>query len=340
MGAFPKTSWNGAVFQKVSGQNDVFSFSFTGLHRYLAQVYNFMADCTDQAINTPCVILTGASSQIGVFVIPRLVRAGFSVFAVSRKGKPEHYPAFKQVIWLDVAAAVKACQHCDYLLSAGPLELAHKFLMAGGQFQKTIVFSSSSVETKQESGDPEEKRQIRDMLQLESKLQLAAQSKELELLILRPTLIYGCGMDANISRLANWIGRFGFIPVNGKAQGLRQPVHADDLAELALSAMLNKHELPTVLTLAGGETLTYSDMVSKIFAALKKPDRLVHLPQWLFILLIQTAGYLGMGGGLNAEMVKRQGRNLVFDDRQARELLNYSPRSFAPALKDFSLPDF
>ena len=155
-----------------------------------------MADCTDQAINTPCVILTGASSQIGVFVIPRLVRAGFSVFAVSRKGKPEHYPAFKQVIWLDVAAAVKACQHCDYLLSAGPLELADKFLMAGGQFQKTIVFSSSSVETKQESGDPEEKRQIRDMLQLESKLQLAAQSKELELLILRPTLIYGCGMDA------------------------------------------------------------------------------------------------------------------------------------------------
>ncbi len=298
-----------------------------------------MADSTAQAIKAPCVILTGASSQIGVFVIPRLVHAGFKVLAVSRKGKPESYPVYKQVIWLDVAAAVKACQRCDYLLSAGPLELAHKFLLASVQIQKAIVFSSSSVETKQQSGDPEEKRQILEMLQLEKKLQLAAQNMQLELLILRPTLIYGCGMDANISRLANWISRFGFIPVNGKAEGLRQPVHADDLAKFAISAMLRKDVLPTVLTLAGGETLTYSDMVSKIFTALRKPDRLVHLPEWLFVLLVQTAGYLGLGGGINAEMVKRQSLDLVFDDRRARELLKYNPRPFAPALKDFSLPD-
>ena len=299
-----------------------------------------MADCTDQAIKTPCVILTGASSQIGVFVIPRLIRAGFKVFAVSRKARPKSYPAFKQVTWVDEAAALLASQGCSLLLSAGPLGLAHKFLMTSGQIQKAVVFSSSSVETKSESGDPEEKRQIRDMLQLESKLQLAAQSKELELLILRPTLIYGCGMDANISRLADWIRRFGFIPVNGKAQGLRQPVHADDLAELATSAILSKEVLPPVLTLTGGDTLTYSDMVRKIFAAMEKPDRLIRLPEWMFVLLVQTAGLFGKGGGVNAEMVKRQRRNLVFDDRHARELLNYSPRSFAPTLKDFSLPDF
>jgi hypothetical protein len=39
-------------------------------------------------------------------------------------------------------------------------------------------------------------------------------------------------------------------------------------------------------------------------------------------------------------MVKRQNVDLVFDDREARELLGYDPRPFAPAESDFSIPEF
>ena len=59
-----------------------------------------MAAGPDQAIENPPVLVTGASGQIGVFVIPRLLAAGFTVAAVSRKGKPAGYPAFEQVEWL------------------------------------------------------------------------------------------------------------------------------------------------------------------------------------------------------------------------------------------------
>ncbi len=59
-----------------------------------------MAVGTDQAVSSSEVLLTGASSQIGVFLIPRLVHAGFRVLAVSRKGKPDGYPGFDQVAWL------------------------------------------------------------------------------------------------------------------------------------------------------------------------------------------------------------------------------------------------
>jgi len=38
-------------------------------------------------------------------------------------------------------------------------------------------------------------------------------------------------------------------------------------------------------------------------------------------------------------MVRRQGKDLVFDDRQARELLGYSPRAFRPRVEDFRRPD-
>ena len=299
-----------------------------------------MASDTDQAINPPAVLLTGASSQIGVFVIPRLVRAGFHVFAVSRKGKPDGFRCFEQVEWLNADEALDVVDRCQYLLSAGPLDLALTFLSSSKHFQKAVVFSSSSVETKQRSGNRAEKSQIQEMLVVESKLKSVAENFGSELVILRPTLIYVCGLDSNISRLAAWINRFGFMPVNGKATGLRQPVHADDLATAAVTAMLSEEDLPGVMNLCGGETLSYSEMVCRIFAAFGKPPRLVRLPQWLFALLIKLAGLFRSGRDINSEMVRRQRVDLVFDDQQARQLLNSDPRPFAPRSRDFSLPDF
>lgn len=299
-----------------------------------------MAIDTNQTINLPVVMLTGASSQIGVFVIPRLIQAGYRVLAVSRKGKPDAYPSFDEVEWLNVNEALDAVDSCQYLLSAGPLDLALAFLTSSRRFRKAIVFSSSSVETKQTSGNRAERVQIQGILAAESELETISKDGSLKLVIFRPTLIYGCGLDTNISRLAAWIKRFGFMPVNGKAAGLRQPVHADDLAGAAVTAMVSKYDLPTVMNLAGGATLSYSDMVGGIFTALGKPARLVRLPQWLFVFLVNIANIFKTNGGINSEMVRRQGIDLVFEDRQARELLNYDPRPFAPRVRDFSLPDF
>jgi len=297
-----------------------------------------MANTTDQAINPRRLLLTGASSQIGVFAIPRLIEAGFHVIAVSRKAKPEEFPAYDQVEWLDEAESVKASENCQYLLSAGPIQLAQKFLATGEQFQSAVVFSSSSVETKRESDNTVEREQIREILALESELRLGAQARGLKLVIFRPTLIYGCGLDTNISQLAKWIRRYGFMPVNGKATGLRQPVHADDLASVAVTALLSEVVCPDAMSLTGGDTLSYSEMVSRIFTALGKPVRLLRLPQWLFVLLVNLASRFKTISGINGEMVKRQKLDLVFDDQLARELFNYDPRSFQPVSGDFSLP--
>ena len=122
-----------------------------------------MAPGTTQTITTPAVLLTGASSQIGIFAIPRLVDAGFRVFAVNRKGKPEFMPNFETVEWLNEADALEATKDCQYLLSAGPLELALKFLRVNNKINRVVAFSSSSVETKQESANPAERSQIQDL---------------------------------------------------------------------------------------------------------------------------------------------------------------------------------
>ena len=299
-----------------------------------------MATGSDQTISQPTVLLIGASSQIGVFAIPRLVQAGFHVLAISRKGKPRGYPSFDSVEWLSGIKSVTRAVKYQYLLSAGPMEVAYDFLSTGGRLNAAVVFSSSSVESKRDSDHPVERNQMQGMLTLESDIQQVAESGDTKLVILRPTLIYGCGLDTNISRLAKWILRFGFMPVNGKAGGLRQPVHADDLASVAVSAMISDKTLPAVMTLTGGETLSYSDMVARVFTALGKPVRLLRLPEWLFVFLIDLANRFKIDSGINPEMVRRQELDLVFEDKQAHDFLDYDPRSFNPDKDDFSLPDF
>jgi nucleoside-diphosphate-sugar epimerase len=97
--------------------------------------------------------------------------------------------------------------------------------------------------------------------------------------IFRPTLIYGAGRDRNIADIARFVRRFGVFPILGKGIGLRQPVHAADLAEACLLAVDSSASFNRVYNLSGGETLTYRQMVERVFQAMGKRGRVVSLPQ-------------------------------------------------------------
>jgi nucleoside-diphosphate-sugar epimerase len=130
-----------------------------------------------------------------------------------------------------------------------------------------VAFSSSSVLSKADSADPAERARMAAMAREEAALAAACAGRGLPLLLLRPTLIYGCGLDRNVSLLADLARRFGAIPLAGQAAGLRQPVHADDLAALAVQALTAPAPVSLDSPACGGSTLSYREMARRIAAA-------------------------------------------------------------------------
>jgi len=292
------------------------------------------------------VLVTGASSQLGVFLIPRLLTAGFRVIALSRKaaaGLPDGSP---DLLWVhpralgigtnDIPPEMR--MQVDNLISCGPLELAVEVVRKHHRLERVVAFSTSSVFSKAQSQDRRENDQIAAIVALESELKTHCEQAELPLLCLRPTLIYGCGLDRNISLLAALIRRHGRMPVAGPASGLRQPVHADDLAAAAVNALSTECSLTLDSPACGGSTLSYHHMVELIFDSLEKPRRIIRLPVGAIATLAGLLAKLPAFSGVNREMVRRQNTDLVFDDSPLRQALNYNPRPFKPTAEDYEIP--
>lgn len=300
----------------------------------------------DERADHPVVVLTGATSQLGVFLIPRLLDSGYRVIAVSRRAR-QRIENRENIVWVtpenllgqgaeeNVSMAGAAGL---MMISCGPIDLAAKVISRWSRIQRLVVFSTTSVFSKAASGNQREREQIAGILQQENILKVLCRKIVTELVILRPTLIYGCGLDRNISRLAHWIRRFGWLPVAGSATGLRQPVHADDLALLAVNALQFEGELGLDSPACGGSTLSFRHMVERIFESQGRPRRVIGLPPGLLSLGISALGLIGMAGGANREMVMRQNSDLVFDDTALKERLNYNPRPFRPSPEDFQPP--
>jgi len=301
------------------------------------------------------VLLTGATSQVGVFALPKLLREGMNVTALSRRvsmglphaGRAE--PA--NVRWLHPDALSSAgtnqkgrsgndgLQQVEVIFSCGPIVLAQGLLDSCPVLRRVVCISSSSVFSKSDSGNMAERALISDICKSEQSLAEQCVRRDIRFLLLRPTLIYGCGLDQNISRIARLVQRFRFLPVAGNASGLRQPIHAEDLADLGLAAIKSESLSSMESPVGGGSVLSYRQMVEKVFIALGLTPRILSFPPALLASLANLAVLLPGSGGLNAEFVYRQNRDLVFDDSAIRRALAFSTRPFAPTSADFEIPE-
>lgn len=281
--------------------------------------------------------LLGGGSLVGECVIPLLTQGDRHVCAFSRKasnGKTEEGVTWRQ---LGEAYSVhpETPRISDWLCVAPIWVLPQYFsLLEAYGASRVVALSSTSRFTKTDSSDAAENAVAACLAEGEERLRTWAESRGIDWVILRPTLIYGRGRDKNIAEIARFIRRFAFFPLLGKAMGLRQPIHAEDVAAACAAALNAPAAANRAYNVSGGETLPYREMVSRVFAALQRRPRLVTIPLVAFQLAVACLRLLPRYRHWSAAMAERMNQDLLFEHADAACDLGFSPRPFQPTAED------
>ena len=276
------------------------------------------------------ILVTGATSQIGVFLILRLLEAGHEVIAVSRRDNPD-----RRVVCLKLD--LNHLDHVQFPHADVLIHIAGLHFMADLMKQvkcsgihRVIAFSSTSLITKKDSPDEAEKSMIKSLAMAERNFQKVCNAEGISWTLFRPTLIYGAGKDKNIEFIRSMINTFGVFPVIGNGGALRQPVHADDLASACVTALNHPAMVNKVYNLSGGEILSYHNMVEKVFDSCGKQARIISVPLILVRLALKLIRLIPRYRYLNDAMIHRMNMDMVFSHEGATKDFAYSPRSFQP----------
>ena len=275
----------------------------------------------------------GATSLVGACLLPLLIESGSAVIAHSRRRAPE--PAGDGIEWRqlsdDGAPGVEsdvgliACWIC-----VAPVWVLPDYfgLLEAHGARRVVVLSSTSRFTKDDSNDPHEQEVAIRLAAAEARVQQWAERHGVEWVVLRPTLIYGLGRDKNIAEIARFIRRSGFFPLFGKAGGLRQPIHVQDVAGACAAALQTHSAANRAYNISGGETLSYRAMVLRIFAALGRRPRLLTVPLWAFSLAVTVLRRVPRYRQWSSAMAERMNRDLVFAHLDAARDFGFKPRAF------------
>lgn len=284
-----------------------------------------------QADATPQVL--GASGQVGHYLLRRL---GSTAIACARSVPVRS--AHDAARWLPFDLWTHAQPPASaQLISAGPLDGCVNWLerVGPGPLTRMIALGSMSAVHKLRSPDLKERVLAQHLLAHEQRLLAFAAGHGIRCTILRPTLIWGAGLDHSLTLYALQARRRGHAWIPTGASGLRQPVHADDLAALCVALLASREHDGACLDVGGGERLTLRAMLGRVVASVDA--RVLPLPCPRFLLA--AAGRLGVRLGLaRAAAAARAVADQCVDNDDAWRSCPLKPRGFDPRPADWLAP--
>jgi nucleoside-diphosphate-sugar epimerase len=266
------------------------------------------------------VLIFGATGSVGQFLLP-LLSPGHQVIAVSRT------PPEGQAGWIrgDLNDPDIAGPAADVIISLGPLDAFAAWLQRypATSLQRVIALSSMSAESKRESIDPSERALAKRLRTAESWLMGTAAERGFVCTVFRPTLIYGAGTDRSLAPIARFARRWRMLPVPFGASGLRQPVHARDLATACVAALEKTETYGKVYALGGGERLRFDTLLLRLRAA--QPGLVLPVP--VPMMALRLAAHLRRGL-FSKTAVARLRQPLIADHGDAIRDFGYAPAVF------------
>lgn len=205
----------------------------------------------------------------------------------------------------------------------GTLNLARQAIDAG--VRRFIYISSIKVNgertfegnafSEDDEPAPEDPYGISKM-EAEQALQRLAAGAGMELVIIRPPLVYGPGVKGNFATMVKIVEKGLPLPL-GAVHNKRSLVALDNLVDLIVTCIDHPAATGQVFLAGDGEDISTTELLCGIGKAMGKPARLVPVP----------AGALMFGAGLLGKkpVAQRVMGSLQVDISKARKLLGWEP---------------
>ena len=297
----------------------------------------------------PIVLITGATGFVGMALANKLSSGGYPVVAAVRResailvGDVESVKIGNisaQTDWQRELNKIDVVIHCaarahimndrvaDPLAefrkvnTAGTLNLAKQAAEAGvrrfvfissikvnGELTESIPFSSEDVFV---PTDPY------GLSKYEAEQGLLALAKEtgMEVVIIRPTLVYGSGVKGNFASLLKWMKRGVPLPF-GAIHNQRSLVALDNLVDFIIHCIDHPKAANEIFLISDGEDVSTTELLQKVAKAFDKRALLLPIPvSWMTL----AAKLLG-----KTDVANRLFGSLQVDSSKARALLGWEP---------------
>lgn len=138
----------------------------------------------------------------------------------------------------------------------------------------------------------------------------------MEVVIIRPPLVYGPGVKANFLSMMHWVGSGAPLPL-GAIDNQRSLVALANLADLVVTCIDNPAAAGQTFLVSDGEDLSTSQLLRRMALAMGRNARLLPVPARLLRVM---ASMLGKSG-----VAERLCGSLQVDIRHTREVLGWHP---------------
>ena len=298
----------------------------------------------------PRVLVTGATGFVGRAVVDRLVQNGMGVTAsvrrepITRIGVREvNVPGLgSSTDWTAALEGCNAVVHCAgrvHILNEtdsdplaayrianveGSVALAKQAAAAG--VRRFVFISSIKVNGEEtvvgkpfRASDPPAPVDPYAISKLEAEqaLETLAARGLIELVIIRPPLVYGPGVKANFLSLARWIARGLPLPLGGVSANRRSFVALANLVDLIEICLKHPNAVGQVFLVSDGEDLSTSELLHRTARAIGVPSRLFFVPSPLLALAARALGL--------RDLWRRLSNTLQVDSTPTRERLGWRP---------------
>lgn len=139
----------------------------------------------------------------------------------------------------------------------------------------------------------------------------------MEVVIIRPPLVYGPGLKANFAAMMRWLARGVPLPLAAVTENRRSLVALDNLVDLIMTCLHHPAAANQTFLVSDGEDLSTAQLLKRMGAAMGQPARLFYVPPALLKL---GATVLNKPG-----IYQRLCGSLQLDIAKTRQLLGWTP---------------